>query len=116
MSKEQQIFDMNCNDCKFLTRSFHDRQQHIDFHYQMHKNLFNTRRLKLIRTAERHFKLGNRGKGKELLKKVHKMEFIFDESSCSLYYGTCDIKKTKLSFIPHTVSEENINCFKHRSE
>lgn len=115
---ERQIFDMNCNDCKHLVRSFVGRQQHEDLHYQMQKSVFNAHRIKLLKKAEKHIKKGFPEKAKEIFKEVKKMNFVYSSDSTSLSFGKCQIKdKNKIiSFIPNIVMEENYHCFKHRKE
>lgn len=124
MSLESQIFNMNCNDCIHLKRSLSGRQNHVDFHYDMQKSLFNTKRIKLLKKGERHLiksekepekKEYYKEKAKNNFKEARKMKFVFSEDSCSLFYGKCYKSKKEFSFIPDTIMEENINCFKHRS-
>lgn len=116
--KERQLFDMNCNDCKHLVRSFVKRQEHEDMHYDAQKSLFNTRRLKMLSKVEEHYKKGNIESAKQVMKDVNKMDFVFSKASISLSFASCGIKAKKgvFSFIPNTIMEENINCFKHRIE
>lgn len=112
---ERQLFDMNCNDCKHMARSFVERQKHEDLNFTMQKNLFNAGRLKLLKKAEEHLRKGYKDKAKAIFKEVKSMKFIYDGSSTSLSFGVCNIKnKKKISFIPETIMEENFNCFEHR--
>jgi len=55
---ERQLFDMNCNDCKHLERSLSERQRHVDFHYKMQKDSFDTQRMKILKAGERRFARG----------------------------------------------------------
>ena len=113
---ERQLFDMNCNDCKYMARSFVERQKHEDLHYTMQKNVFNAGRLKLLKKAEEHLIKGYKDKAKAIFKEVKSMTFIYDSSSTSLSFGVCNLKNKKkvFSFIPSIVMEENFNCFTHR--
>jgi hypothetical protein len=113
---ERQLFEMNCNDCKHMTRSFIERQKHEDLHYIMQKNVFNSGRLKLLKKAEEHLRKGYKGKAKAIFKEVKSMNFVYDGGSTSLSFGICNIKNKKevFSFIPSIVMEENFNCFTHR--
>lgn len=115
---ERQIFDMNCNDCKHMTRSFTERQAHEDLHYDMQKSVFNAGRLKLLKKAEEHLKKGYKDKAKAIFKEVKSMIFTYDGSSTSLSFGRCSVKdKNKVfSFIPSIVMEENCHCFEHRRD
>ena len=114
---ERQLFDMNCNDCKYMTRSFVERQKHEDFNYTMQKNVFNAGRIKLLKKAEEHLIKGYKDKAKDIFKEVKSMTFIYDGSFASLSFGVCNLKdKNKIfSFIPSIVMEENFNCFTHRN-
>lgn len=120
---ERQLFDMNCNDCKHLKRSLINRQKHVDFHYKMQKNLFDVARQKLLAKGELHLKKSEndlskadyyKEKAKNNFKEARKMNFVFSEDSCSLFYGSCFKIKKGFSFIPSILMEDNINCFKHR--
>jgi hypothetical protein len=111
---ERQIFDMNCNDCGHMVRSLSRRQEHVDCHYRMQKDLFDTKRLKVIKAGERRLVKSEKDKAKKLFKQAREMKFVFSESSCSLSYGKCNIKKKDMSFITETVMEENYHCFEHR--
>ncbi len=120
---ERQLFDMNCNDCKHLVRSLSKRQNHVDFHYKMQKDLFDKKRIKLLEKGEFHLNkaLMNptksdyyKDKAKNNFKESRKMKFVFDEGSCTLSYGRCSIKQKDMSFISEILMEENFNCFKHR--
>ena len=113
---ERQLFEMNCNDCKHLTRSFVERQKHEDFHYDMQKKVFNVGRLKLLAKAEQHLSKGYHDKAKAIFKEVKAMKFVYDGKSVSLSFGICNIKDKKkvFSFIPNMVMEENYHCFEHR--
>ncbi|HMC01387.1 MAG TPA: hypothetical protein VKN14_10170 [Flavobacteriaceae bacterium] len=113
---ERQLFDMNCNNCIHMTRSFVERQKHEDFHYEMQKKVFNAGRLKLLTKAEQHLKKGKKDKAKALFKEVKSMKFVYDGGSTSLSFGICNIKDKKkvFSFIPDILMEENYHCFEHR--
>ena len=111
---ERQLFDMNCSDCKFMTRSISKKQDHVDFHYRMQKDLFDTKRKKVIIAGERRLAKGEKDKAKALFKEARNMNFVFSQDSCTLSYGYCEIYKKDISFIPEIIMEENINCFKHR--
>ncbi len=115
-SVEQKDFECNCNDCAHLIRSFVGRQKHVDFHYEQQKRHFDVLRLKLLETAEEHFRKGYDDKGKATLKEARKLKFQFDESSTSLSFGECAIKARQgvFSFIPNIFDEDNIHCFKSR--
>lgn len=115
---ERQLFDMNCNDCKHMTRSFVERQKHEDLHYNMQKSVFNAHRLKLLAKAEQHLKKDRKDKAKAIFKEVKTMKFVYDGGSTSLSFGICNIKNKKkiFSFIPNTIMEDNINCFTHRKQ
>lgn len=115
--------DNNCNDCKSFVRSLSKRQKHVDFHYEMQKNHFNTTRLKLLEKGEYHQKKAKlnpekadyyNDKAKNNFKEARNMKFVFDEGSCSLLYGTCSALNKEISFIPHTLMLENFNCFSQR--
>ena len=110
----RQIFDMNCSDCGYMVRSLSKRQVHVDFHYRMQKDLFDTKRIKVLKAGERRLAKGEKDKAKKLFKEAREMTFVFSESSCSLFYGKCNVKKKEISFIPEIVMEENFNCFEHR--
>ena len=120
---ERQLFDMNCSDCVHMERSLSRRQSHVDLHYRMQKDLFDTKRRKLLEKGEMHLKKSAadpnkkdyyKDKAKNNFKEARKMKFVFDEGSCTLSYGRCTIKQKDISFIPEIVMEENFNCFKHR--
>ena len=113
---ERQIFDMNCSDCKHLQRSLSKRQEHVDLHYKMQKDLFDTKRIKVFKAAERRLFKGEKDKAKTLFKEARKMVFVFSESNCSLFYGKCLRKNKDVTFIPEIVMEENYQCFEHRIE
>lgn len=112
---EKQLFDMNCNDCKFMTRSIVRRQEHVDFHYKMQKDLFDQKRKKILIAGEKRIAKGEKDKAKLLFKQARSMKFVFSEDSCTLSYGRCTRKKKDISFIPQVVMEENYQCFEHRS-
>lgn len=125
MSIDLQNFDMNCNNCKFFERSLSKRQKHVDFHYKMQKDHFDTTRIKLLEKGELHLTKAKsnpdkadyyKDKAKNNFNEARKMKFVFDEGSCSLFYGKCTRKNKDVSFIPETLMEENFNCFENRKE
>lgn len=116
MSKELQKIDCNCSDCGYLERSLSKRQKHVDFHYQMQKNLFNIERIKLIESGEDRLRKGEKDKAKLIFKEVRKMVFVFDEGGCSLHYGKCLNFDKEVSFVSNTCQLDTQKCFVHRSE
>ena len=123
MSIDLQNSDMNCNSCIHFERSLSKRQNHVDFHYRMQKDHFDTTRRKLLEKGEYHLNKAKlnpekadyyKEKAKNNFNEARKMKFVFDEGSCSLFYGKCVIKQKDISFIPETMMEENFNCFTNR--
>ena len=117
--------DMNCNNCIHFERSLARRQRHVDFHYKMQKDYFDTSRIKLLEKGEQHLSKSKlnpdkseyyKEKAKNCFNDARKMKFVFDEGSCSLFYGRCAIKQKDISFIPETMMEENFNCFTNRKQ
>ncbi len=85
---ELQKLDCNCSDCKFFERSLSKRQKHVDFHYLMQKELFNTKRMKLLERGEWWlWKKNDKDKAKVLFKEARAIKFQFNEGQCSLAYG-----------------------------
>lgn len=116
--------DTNCNDCKFLVRSLVKRQKHVDFHYELQKNHFNVGRLKLLEKGEQYQEKARKqpnkadyynDKAKNCFKEARQLKFVFDEGSCSLFFGRCTALNKDVSFIPNTLILENFNCFTTRS-
>jgi hypothetical protein len=125
MSFDLTNLDMNCNNCIHLERSLSKRQKHVDFHYKMQKDYFDTIRIKLLEKGEYHLKKSKsnldksdfyKEKAKNNFNEARKMKFVFDEGSCSLFYGRCSLKNVDVSFIPDTIMEENFNCFENRKK
>ena len=123
MSIELKELDTNCNDCKFLKRSILKRQQHVDFHYELQKKHFNTQRLKLIETGEKYQEKATKqpskseyynNKAKNCFKEARALKFVFDEGSCSLFFGRCTALNKDVSFIPNTLILDNFNCYTPR--
>ena len=113
--KELQELDCNCSDCFFLERSLSQRQKHVDFHYQMQKDSFNIKRIKLLKRGEFWlYKKKDKKKSKVIFKEARKMVFVFDEGGCSLHYGQCLKYKKLVSFIPNTLQLDTQGCFVHR--
>jgi hypothetical protein len=122
--EELKDLNTNCNDCKFLKRSLVKRQQHVDFHYELQKKHFNTIRLKLLEKGEQYqeksIKQPSKAnhyneKAKNCFKEARQLKFVFDEGSCSLFFGRCTALNKDVSFIPNTVILENFNCFVQRT-
>ena len=120
---ELRELDCNCGDCKHLIRSLSKRQKHVDFHYQMQKNSFNVKRIKLLEKGEYHLRRAKnetekaiyyKDKAKNNFKEARKMQFVFDEGSCSLGYGKCSKFDKEVSFIPQTLQLHTQNCFEIR--
>jgi len=123
MGIDLQDLDCNCNNCVNFERSLSKRQRHVDFHYKMQKDHFDTTRMKLLEKGEYHLNKAKlnpekadyyKDKAKNNFNEARKMKFVFDEGSCSLLYGRCLIKQKDVSFIPETMMEENFNCFRNR--
>ena len=115
-SIELQKIDCNCSDCGYLERSIVNRQKHVDFHYDMQKHYFNSKRIKLIDKAEFWIRRCENDKAKLILKEARAIEFVFDEGECSLHYGKCFKFNKDVSFIANTCQIETQQCFIHRSE
>lgn len=128
---ELQKIDCNCNDCKYLIRSFELRQQHEDNHYRWQKDHFDLLRRNLLKQADKHILRGLRGeisldeaqeKQKNLIKEAKELSFRFDKGGCTLSYGRCSVngladKQLKVvSFIPNTCQLHTQHCFKHRKD
>jgi len=128
---ERQKLDCNCNDCKFLFRSFEGRQKHEDNHYRWQKASFDIKRLNLLKKADEWRMKHLRGlcskeesdeKYKYLVKEATSMKFEFNGGECTLMYGLCTLNGIQqnnvrpVSFIPETFQPETQHCFKHRRE
>lgn len=114
--KELQELDCNCSDCFFFQRSLSDRQKHVDFHYEMQKRHFNIKRIKLLERGQHWlFVKNDKIKAKKLFNEARKMNFVFDEGSCSLHYGKCNKFDKEVSIIPNTLQLDTQDCFVHRS-
>ena len=116
MSIELQKIDCNCSDCGYLERSLSGRQKHVDFHYKMQKNQFDSKRIKLLESGEDRLRKGENDKAKLIFKEARKMEFVFDEGGCSLHYGKCLKFDKPVSFVSNTCQIHTQKCFVHRSE
>jgi len=116
VSIELQKIDCNCNDCLFLERSLSKRQQHVDFHFNMQISAFNTKRIRLLERGEFWLRKGEKDKAKALFNEARKMQFTFDEGSCSLHYGLCKKYNKQVSFIANTCQLETKECFIHRND
>ncbi|MGI9535125.1 MAG: hypothetical protein ACR2NW_09250 [Thermodesulfobacteriota bacterium] len=106
--------DCNCNGCKHLQRSLVGRQQHIDFHYRMQKDSFDTKRIKLLDAAEKRVRRGEKEKAKLLIKEARKMAFVFDMGTTSLHYGKCLKFGSHRTFIQGVCQLDTQHCFKLR--
>ena len=116
MSIELQNIDCNCSDCTYLERSLSQRQKHVDFHFDMQKHHFNTKRIKLIEKGEFRLRRGEKDKAKTIFKEARNMQFVFDEGTCSLHYGKCLKFDKDVSFISNTCQLDTQQCFVHRTE
>ena len=116
MSKELHKIDCNCSDCGHLTRSLSKRQKHVDFHFDMQKHHFNTKRMKLLEKGEWRLNRGEKDKAKLIFKEARNMKFVFDEASCSLHYGKCNKYDKEVSFIANICQLETQDCFIHRAD
>ena len=113
--KELQKIDCNCNDCAYLNRSLSKRQNHVDFHFDMQKRHFNSKRMRLLKKGEWWLKKNEVEKAKLIFKEARGMRFVFDEGSCSLHYGMCTKFKKDVSFVTNTCQLETQDCFKPRN-
>ena len=111
---ELQKIDCNCGNCASLTRSLSKRQSHVDFHFDMQKKHFNSKRMKLLKKGEWWLKKENKEKAKLLFKEARKMRFEFDEGSCSLHYGECSEFNKIVSFVANICQLDTQGCFSHR--
>jgi len=116
MSIELQELDCNCSNCGYFSRSLSKRQKHVDFHYDLQKSYFNTKRIKLIGKGEWRIKNGDKEKAKLILKEARKMVFAFDEGQCSLHFGLCKKFNKDVTFISNTCQLNTQECFIHRSK
>jgi len=113
---ELQKIDCNCSNCGYLERSLSKRQKHVDFHFKLQKNHFNSRRMKLLEKGEWRLRRGEKDKAKLIFKEARNMVFVFDEGGCSLHYGQCLKFDKDVSFVANTLQLDTQECFSHRND